>query len=197
MPWAVWGQVVTAVLTEVFGDRTSFASLDEKFLSGINSVVSLEDYKLTCSHLCFPSLKSGEYWQILFFRHPGCNLGPLAPFSPLSHSGIQDQSTPKVAVGTQSLDLSVELGKETLGAAAVGLKRHFWHPTLNPVASCLSCVHFPLECTQKLGKHNCRFCPWSRAVPTSGDITICVRIKGKLKLILGVQGDLWGLAFLP
>lgn len=45
--------------------------------------------------------------------------------------------TPKVAVDTQSLDLGVELGKETLGAAAAGLKRHFWHPTLSPVASCL------------------------------------------------------------
>lgn len=33
------------------------------------------------------------------------------------------------------------------------------------------------------------------AVPASRDVTIYVWIKGKLKLILTVQGDLWGLAF--
>uniref|UniRef100_A0A8C5ICY7 Yippee like 2 n=1 Tax=Junco hyemalis TaxID=40217 RepID=A0A8C5ICY7_JUNHY len=63
---------------------------------------------------------------------------------------------PKIGCGQeQSLDPRVELGKDTLGAAATGFGTHFWQPALNPAASCLSCVHFPLECTQKSWKQNC------------------------------------------
>lgn len=83
----------------------------------------------------------------------------------------------------------MELGKDTLGAAATKFGTHFWHP----VASCLWCVHFPLECTQSWGSRTAD--PARGAVPASRDVTIYVWIKGKFKLILTVQGDLWGLAF--
>lgn len=153
MPWALWGQVVTAVLTEIFGDKTSFAPfLEEFFLPGINFVVSLEGHTLTC----FPSLETGKS----YFSEVQAVIWDLwSLFLLFPTVGYRVRAPQKCLWWAQSLDPSVELGKDTLGAAATGLRTHFWHPALNPVASCLSCVHFPLECTQKLGKQNSS--PWS------------------------------------